>query len=203
MNKQTFTLGLGTAAIGRPQYINIRQDVATEFSLATFKEAGKKILDLAYEKALVQTATGATQAIPINRLSEDDLAYISENWGLPKECRLEQVAMAPRQWVPSAVTWKAPNLCHKPLYFEDINLERYGHTTGPFLQPIVSSAHFFANIAVLPYKMGIHPPNECQYALGYYRPGDCAPWIIPPVPISLRGAVSQAAAATTGFLLIP
>lgn len=165
--------------------------------------ANGRLVDLAYEKALVQTATGATQAIPINRLSEDDLAYISENWGLPKECRLEQVAMAPRQWVPSAVTWKAPNLCHKPLYFEDINLERYGHTTGPFLQPIVSSAHFFANIAVLPYKMGIHPPNECQYALGYYRPGDCAPWIIPPVPISLRGAVSQAAAATTGFLLIP
>ena len=101
------------------------------------------------------------------------------------------------------MTWKASNLCHKPLYFEEVNLERYGHTAGPILQPIVSSAHFFANIAVLPYKKGIHPPNECQYALGYYRPGNCAPWIVPPVPLSLRGAARQAAVMTAGFWLIP
>ncbi len=54
------------------------------------------------------------------------------------------------------MTWKASNLCHSPLYFEDVNLERYGHTHGPLLEPLVQSAHFFANIAVLPYKMGVH-----------------------------------------------
>ena len=74
------------------------------------------------------------------------------------------------------MTWKASNLCHKPLYFEEVNLERYGHTAGPVLQPLVSSAHFFGNIIVLPYKMGVHGPTECQYSLGYYRPGNCAPW---------------------------
>jgi hypothetical protein len=101
------------------------------------------------------------------------------------------------------MTWKASDLCHKPMYFEEVNLERYGHTAGPVLQPVVSSAHFFANIAVLPYKMGVHTPRECQYALGYYRPGDCAPWIVPPVPISLRGGLSQAAVMTGMFWLIP
>ena len=63
--------------------------------------------------------------------------------------------------------------------------------------------HFFANIAVLPYKMGVHCPSECEYALGYYRPGNCAPWIKPPVPISARGAIAQAATMTGMFWLIP
>ena len=162
-----------------------------------------RLRDLAYEKAVIQTASGSEDALPINQLSEGDIAYIAENWGLPKECLIEQVAYKPRKWTPSTMTWKASNLCHNPLYFEDVNLERYGHTHGPLLEPVVQSAHFFANIAILPYKMGVHCPRECQYALGYYRPGNCAPWIKPPVPISARGAISQAAAMTGMFWLIP
>ncbi|GAA5510148.1 hypothetical protein [Novipirellula caenicola] len=165
--------------------------------------ASGRLVDLAYEKAVIQTAHGTTEELSINRLSEADLAYISENWGLPKECLIQQVAYTERSWQNTTMTWKASNLCHKPLYFEDVNLERYGHTRGPLWQPVVSSAHFFVNIAVLPYKMGVHAPNECQYALGYYRPGNCAPWIKPPVPISLRGGLTQAAAMTGAFWLIP
>ena len=52
MGKQNFVLGLGTAAIGRPQYINIRQEDTTDFSLTAFRAAGKKVLDLAYEKGI-------------------------------------------------------------------------------------------------------------------------------------------------------
>jgi hypothetical protein len=162
-----------------------------------------RLVDLAYEKVVVETDFGATQQIPVDQLSEADLAYISDNWGLPKECRLEQIAFTPRNWTPTTMTWKASNLCHNPLYFEDVNLERYGHTHGPVLEPLVQTAHFFGNIAVLPYKMGVHGPTECRYALGYYRPGNCAPWIKPPVPISLRGAYAQAAAVTGLFWLIP
>jgi hypothetical protein len=165
--------------------------------------ASGRLIDLAYERAVIETDYGAEEELPINRLSEADLAYISESWGLPKECLIEQVDYTPRSWTHLAMTWKASNLCHHPLYFEQVNLERYGHTAGPILQPVVSSAHFFANIAVLPYKMGIHPPHECRYALGYYRPGDCAPWIVPPVPLSLRGGLSQAATMTGLFWLVP
>ncbi|MCM2371647.1 hypothetical protein [Aporhodopirellula aestuarii] len=159
--------------------------------------------DLAYEKAVIVTDRGTREEIPLNRLSEPDLAYISQNWGLPTECLIEQVAYTPRQWTPTTMTYTASNLCHKPLYFEEVNLERYGHTAGPLAQPIISSAHFFLNIAVLPYKMGVHSPHECQYALGYYRPGNCAPWIIPPVPLSVKGAWYQAAAVTGTALLVP
>jgi hypothetical protein len=165
--------------------------------------ASGRLRDLAYEKAIIETEHGTTEELAINRLSEADLGYIAENWGLPKECLLEQVAYTPRTWASTTMTWKASNLCHTPLYFEDVNLERYGHTHGPVLEPIVQSAHFFANIAVLPYKMGVHSPKECQYALGYYRPGNCAPWIVPPVPLSARGALVQGAALTGAFWLIP
>ena len=76
--------------------------------------------------------------------------------------------------------WKASALCHKPLYFEDEALERYGHSWGPCLDPLVSGAHFFCKLPVLPYCMGVHPPNECMYALGHYRPGNCAPYMMRP-----------------------
>ncbi len=165
--------------------------------------ASGRLRDLAYERVLVETEYGSIEELPMDSLSEADLEYLSSNWGLPKQCLLEQVAFQPRNWAATTMTWKASDLCHKPLYFEQVNLERYGHTAGPVLQPAVSSAHFFLSVIVLPYKMGVHTPVECQYALGYYRPGDCAPWIVPPVPISLRGGLSQAAATTGLFWLVP
>ncbi len=57
---------------------------------------------------------------------------------------------------------------------------------GPILDPAVSAAHFFGTLPILPYKMGVDTPCECQYALGYYRPGNCAPYMIQPFPISAR-----------------
>ena len=82
-------------------------------------------------------------------------------------------------------------------------MEGYGHSAGPVLQPVLSGAHFFLNIATLPYQMGMSPPNECEYALGYYRPGSCAPWLLPPIPLSVRGALLEAGAVTGGIFLIP
>lgn len=103
-----------------------------------------------------------------------------------------------RNWCRTNFAWKASGLCHKPLYFEDVQLERYGHSWNPVLQPFMSAGHFFASVILLPYHMGINPPNECVYALGYYRPGSCAPYMIEPFPLSLRGAAFEAA-AVTGF----
>lgn len=109
----------------------------------------------------------------------------------------------PRDWPETTFMWKASALCHKPLYFEDVQLERYGHSWGPVVQPVISGAEFFATVPILPYKMGVELPWECVYPLGYYRPGDCAPYMIPPVPVSVRGAVFQGAATVGGILLIP
>ncbi|TWU16759.1 hypothetical protein Poly21_39650 [Allorhodopirellula heiligendammensis] len=182
---------------------NENQKVRTWRSIDGRPMGTGRLDDLAYENAIIRTEFGSKEELPLNQLSEADLAYISQNWGLPTECLIEQVAYTSRQWTPTTMTYAASNLCHKPLYFEEVNLERYGHTAGPLAQPIISSAHFFLNIAVLPYKMGVHSPHECQYALGYYRPGNCAPWIIPPVPLSVKGAWYQATAITGTALLVP
>jgi hypothetical protein len=122
---------------------------------------------------------------------------------VPKECPLFADGCEPRLWCDSLYLWKASCLCHKPLYFEQMALERYGHTCHPFLQPVISGAHFFGTLPILPYKMGVEEPGECVYALGYCRPGDCAPKMLYPLPLSIRGAVYEAAAVTGLVFLIP
>lgn len=160
-----------------------------------------RLVDLTREQVVLETGSGATQRIFLGDLSDADQVYVSESWGFPVTCNLGEMQNPSRAFIASNVRWQASAACHKPLYFEEMQLERYGHEIGPLAQPVVSTAHFFANIAVLPYKAGIHPPHECQYALGYYRPGSCAPWTIGPIPISLRGALSQATGV--GLLAIP
>jgi hypothetical protein len=84
----------------------------------------------------------------------------------------------PRQWGGWAdvnFEWSATMLCHRPLYFEQVNVERYGYTVSPLLQPAISGAHFFLTIPTMPYKLVAQPPRECVYTLGYYRAGSRVP----------------------------
>jgi hypothetical protein len=124
---------------------------------------------------------------------------------LPKECIIDDRVLPPenQDWSRTVYTWKASGMCHKPLYFEEEGLERYGHSTGPISQPFVSAAHFFGTIPVLAYKMGMDPPGECKYALGYYRPNSCAPWIVPGVPISGRAVAAETAAVLGLIYILP
>ncbi len=122
---------------------------------------------------------------------------------LPTDCPLFEDEYLGRSWPELVFHWKASSLCHKPLYFEEVALERYGHSHGPVVQPLISGAHFFANIITLPYQMGLRHPNECVYPLGYYRPGSCAPKLLYPVPISLRGALYEGGVATGLVFLLP
>ena len=137
---------------------------------------------------------------PLDQISTNIAA---EPGPFPAECGLGDEQYSPRNWEASTMAWKASALCHKPLYFEDYDLERYGHTASPLLQPLVSAAQFWLVVPILPYKMGLEPPGECIYALGYYRPGSCAPRIIPNVPISLRGALLEAGVWVAGVALVP
>ena len=162
-----------------------------------------KLANYAFSKIEIQLKDGTTVKIAMNELSVDDACYVADIWGFPKQCRIDKTAYESRLWTPITFTWKASALAHKPLYFEDVQLERYGHTLGPWIQPARSGAHFFLNIAVLPYRMGIHPWNECQYSLGYYRPGSLAPRQIPAFPINKKAGLLQAGAVIGGVYLIP
>ena len=75
---------------------------------------------------------------------------------------------------PILCAWSPWTLCYRPLYFEEIPLERYGMTYG-LLQPAVSGAHFFGSVAALPYKMVVHPPRSCVWSNGFSRAGDVPP----------------------------
>lgn len=162
-----------------------------------------RVTGLANLRAEVTDDNGQIVRLPLRDLSEDDICFLAAFCGVPSECRLDDMPLVARNWSPITMTWKASGLCHRPLYFDEPQLERYGHTLGPLVQPALSGAHFFANIAILPYKMGVHPLNECQYPLGYYRPGNCAPRMIPPVPLSLRGALWQTGFVVGGIYVIP
>lgn len=80
-----------------------------------------------------------------------------------------------REWASMAYRWNATWSNHRPLYFEDYNLERYGLSAG-CVQPAVSAAHFYYGVAILPLAMVMDPPHQRIYTLGHYRPGDCAPY---------------------------
>ncbi|MBI3866096.1 MAG: HEAT repeat domain-containing protein [Planctomycetia bacterium] len=77
-----------------------------------------------------------------------------------------------RGWGPSPFGWDAPAVCHKPLYFEDINLERYGIHFG-FCEIAVSTGRFTKNVLLLPYNLLVQPTCERIYTIGYERPSNC------------------------------
>ena len=124
----------------------------------------------------------------INTISNNVAA---EQGDFPNECSLGDPPFQPRSWSCKTYTWTASGLCHKPTYFEDEQLERYGHTCGPLLQPLISPAKFFLTFPILPYKMGLTPPNENIYVLGYYRPGNRSPYMLDAIPLSVRASVFE------------
>ena len=51
-------------------------------------------------------------------------------------------------------------VCHRPLYYEDRLLERYGLCLP--IQPLFSAAHFGVNSLLLPIKYVRQPPCHCE-----------------------------------------
>ncbi len=153
------------------------------------------------------TCEAEMQRLRNDRISTIDLNIRvagTEGWNYPFECTIDDgTPYAGRHWPEVTYMWKAAANCHKPLYFEQHHLERYGHSWGPCVQPLISGAHFFTRLPVLPYCMGLTPPNECIYPLGYYRPGNCAPYMIDPVPFSWRAALFQAGATVGTAAVLP
>jgi len=162
-----------------------------------------KMVDFKNTRVIVQDESGQLKHLSWYQLGNDELCFVSSWWELPTDATAENAKFAGRHWTPLTMTWVASALCHKPLYFEDVQLERYGHSAKPVRQAALSGVHFFGSIFLLPYNIGMNPPTECQYALGYYRPGSCAPWLVPAFPWSGRGARMQAGALSGAILWYP
>jgi hypothetical protein len=143
--------------------------------------------------------------IPSGTTDPQDLLCLdggdSEN--CPQVDELPDVGFEERLFAETYVAWEASNLFSNPLYFEDPGLERYGHTHGCLLQPFVSLGKFSVQLVGLPYQMALHPVHERRYALGWYRPGECAPkkYYLP--PWNTKAAITAGAAYTGLIFLIP
>ncbi|MUU77477.1 aldo/keto reductase [Winogradskyella endarachnes] len=81
-------LGLGTAAIGRPVYINIKENAdETPFNLLAFKTEGVKVLDEAYNKGVrffdTSPGYGLAEELLIGWLKQknDPTIKVSTKWG--------------------------------------------------------------------------------------------------------------------------
>jgi hypothetical protein len=81
---------------------------------------------------------------------------------------------ATRGWSPITYGWDAPAMYYSPVYFEDVNLERYGIHYG-LVSPFISFGKFFGGFPVLPYKLIVQPMCENSYTLGFERPNNCVP----------------------------
>ncbi|MFM7070988.1 MAG: hypothetical protein ACKO38_04230 [Planctomycetota bacterium] len=106
-----------------------------------------------------------------------------------------------RPWHDTLYFWEPPALCHRPLYFEEANLERYGYGVRPVFQPAVSGARFLATTAALPYLMTAQSPRDCVYTLGRDRPGSLAPRR-PHYPELRPGAAAAEAGVAAGLILL-
>jgi hypothetical protein len=136
---------------------------------------------------------GINIAIPAGELPTDHGAVCLESMNTPSV----------RSFPTSMYHWDATCFCHRPLYFEEINLERYGYGCGCCLQPLASAAHFFGTIPALPYCMAAECPHECVYTLGHYRPGSCPPWRCHWPPADLLAAAAEGGVWTGMIFLIP
>jgi hypothetical protein len=110
-----------------------------------------------------------------------------------------------RDWPKMGYCWDAPGLCYNPLYFEEINLERYGY--GPkylrIAQPVISAGQFFVTVPILPYRMVAEPSRQCVYTLGHYRPGSAVPYQVQLPPLDLKAGAVEGGLIVGLIYLIP
>ena len=147
------------------------------------------------------------------RAQRDDEALIAQVVARPQPAKqaaseldtpeiLGHAAGTTRLWEMSVSAWEAPAFCHRPLYFEDENLERHGRSWG-CLQPAASTVHFAGRTLAFPYLVGAIPPHECIYTLGRERPGTCAAYRVYRPPVSAHGAATAGATAAGLSFIVP
>jgi hypothetical protein len=203
------TVNFQDTTAGAPRFINPRAadesvDVPPPRNLrpnippADVKQqaTSKDLCAAAAEKPFFELGIGI--ALPAGRLPTDHAATCWE---------LVNATAGPlagsRCWSDFGYQWDATCFSHRPLYFEEINLERYGYGCNACLQPAASAAHFFGTVPALPYLVAIDCPHECVYTLGHYRPGSCPPWRHHWPPCDGLAAAAEAGVLTGMIFLIP
>ncbi len=130
-----------------------------------------------------------------NRSSTDRIQF-------PEEPIISKDTYVPRHYPPGVERAEPYYVCHRRLYFQDLNAERYGWDLG-IVQPAVSLGLFWFDLAFLPYHYFTHPCQQTECSAGYCLPGDPVPYLIYPPEISLTGFVAEGATIAALFGLFP
>ncbi len=96
---------------------------------------------------------------------------------LPKP--LKGPAHAPRRWPQLIEEVEPAYVCHRRLYFEQINAERYGWDLGVF-HPFVSAGLFYWDLGNLPLYWVMPPWTRFECSAGHCLPGDPLPLVLYP-----------------------
>jgi hypothetical protein len=109
----------------------------------------------------------------------------------PEEPALSKEPYYGRDWPKSRMLVEPHFVCHKRLYFEELNADRYGWEIGPF-QPLISGLQFYKDVALLPYHIGTDPCRCYDCSKGKCLPGDPVPLLLYPPELSVTGALAEA-----------
>lgn len=130
--------------------------------------------------------------------SKTDIRY-----AFPPEIAISDEMYEGRFFAETIFHWDASNIKYNPLYFEDVQLERYGHDHHELIQPIYSLGKFSAQLIGMPYQWVLHSPDEDVYPLGHYQVGEPTPRLVHQVPLNAKAAAVTGAFYTGMFFLIP
>jgi hypothetical protein len=109
----------------------------------------------------------------------------------PDEPVVSRDAFPGRHWPPQTEVVEPNYVCHGRLLFEDKNSERFGWDFG-ILQPVISTAKFYADVVTLPYHIATAPCRCYDCSAGLCLPGDPVPYLIYPPEISVTGSLAEA-----------
>lgn len=189
----------GAATTGLPQFVPAHEVANTTLIAAPpTPPAPKSGVLRPLAEVNIQTRLPEGGALPTDMSQQAHAAALNGPGPVVPSAWVDQ-----RPWMSYEFAWVASNMVHRPLYFEDLNLERYGNSACPALQPAISAARFAAELSVLPYQVALHRPRECIYLLGYCRPGSKAPNLAYVPPLRLDAAAVEAAAITGAVFIIP
>ncbi|MDA1014041.1 MAG: hypothetical protein O3A00_06260 [Planctomycetota bacterium] len=168
------------------------EDVAGKVNLAVAPDTvlNKRIDEISVNIGLPKVALKGNAVVPVDQsLSMKDCPPVKELCYKAEDAR-----------VPIGMHYC---FYHRPLYYEDSNLERCGVSLGLY-QNLVSATHFVTTTALLPYRLAAEPPQNCVWGRGECR--QCTQYsfadnYLP--PLSSAGALAEGAAITGLILIIP
>lgn len=142
---------------------------------------------------------------PYSNLCPPPAGVVTDEFHCPDIAELPRDEIyEPRNFAHVDKNWVPTNIKYYPLYFQDVNLERYGHMEHPVVQPAKSVALFSGQFLLLPYQMAMHQVRRPTYPLGYLQPGDvAAPKLYYRTPINFQAAAVAAGVYTGWVFLIP